>query len=51
METLKTNAKYVHFTLPFDLELHLFRVNLMLLGYPKHYKRRANYEIRLTESS
>lgn len=35
----------VHFTLPFDLELHLFRVNLMLLGHPRHYKGRTNDQL------
>lgn len=46
----KTQVKHPHFTLPFDLELHLFPVNLMLLGHPKHFKMRANDEIKLTES-
>lgn len=35
----------LHFTLPFDLELHLFQVNLMLLGHPKHYKGRTSNEV------
>lgn len=35
----------VNFTLPFDLELHLFRVNLMLLGHPRHYKGRTNDQL------
>lgn len=50
MEWNKTHVKHSHFTLPFDLELHLFPVNLMLLGHPKHFKRRANDEIKLTET-